>query len=218
MADPDGKLDRLLAERAEMKRGQASLKAQIKKAKVLREREGRAWLLSTFALHVVLITYALCEYKAPAAVKFLATTGRKRRWPEKPEPELQELVENLFMECEANELAELADEDDPKHPEAFAVAVRYSEEWKMAAFVEDQNVRLGLAPTTESLLHRWECTRAKYPEVFRPMDPGLVAEARARKWAQRWKVRWGAKHGAIRVRDELPLEETRTKALRERDK
>lgn len=212
MADPTRKLDCLLAEQDGMIRRQASLKAELKKAKGLCERVRRAWLLSTFAIHVVLIAYALCEYQAPAAIKFLAITGRKRRWPERSESELLELVENLFMECEVTEFAELADLEDPKDPKAFAEAVRYSEEWKMAVFVEDQNSRLGVAPTTEALLHRWACTRAKYGTTVRPMDPGLVAEAKGRKWAHRWRVRWGARHGAIRVRDEQPLEETRTKA------
>ena len=95
---------------------------------------------------------------------------------------------------------------------AFAAAVPYIEEWNMAAFVEDQNVRFGLAPSTESLLDRWRRRRAMYPEAFRPLDPGFVAEAKARKWAHRFRARWGAWHGGIRVRDELPLEETRTKA------
>ena len=95
---------------------------------------------------------------------------------------------------------------------AFAAAVPYIEEWNMAAFVEDQNVRFGLAPSTESLLDRWRRRRAMYPEAFRPLDPGFVAEAKARKWAHRFRARWGVWHGGIRVRDELPLEETRTKA------
>ena len=215
MEDPGGpgdKLERLLAERAAMKRQEAKLKAQLKKAKEVVKREERAWRLSTFMLHVVLIAYALCDYKAPAAMKFLTMTGRKRRWPEKPESELEELVEDVFMQCDTNELAGLADKDSSTDPTAFAVAVPYIEEWNMAAFVEDQNVRFGLAPSTESLLDRWRRRRAMYPEAFRPLDPGFVAEAKARKWAHRFRARWGAWHGSIRVRDELPLEETRTKA------
>ena len=152
------------------------------------------------------------DYKAPAAMKFLTMTGRKRRWPEKPESELEELVEDVFMQCDTNELAGLADKDSSTDPTAFAAAVPYIEEWNMAAFVEDQNVRFGLAPSTESLLDRWGRRRAMYPEAFRPLDPGFVAEAKARKWAHRFRARWGAWHGGIRVRDDLPLEETRTKA------
>ena len=210
--DPADKLKRLQAERVAMKRREASLKAQLKKAKEVVKREERAWRLSTCMLHVVLIIYALCEYKAPAAIKFLMVSGRKRRWPDKPGSELQEIVENMFLQCDTDELAGLTDQDNPTDPDAFATAAKYIEEWNMVAFVEDQNVRLGLAPSTESLLDRWRRRRAMYPEAFRPLDPGFVAEAKARKWAQRWRTRWGARHGGIRVRDELPLEETRAKA------
>ena len=216
MEDASGKVDRLRSERVEMKRSEASLKAQLKKAKgaakELRERAERAWRLSTFMLHVVLIAYALCEYKAPAAIKFLTNTGRKRRWPEKPESELQQLVEDAFLECDLDEFANLSSKDSPTDPEAFAAAARYSEEWAMAFFVEDQNARLGLAPSTEFLLDRWRQRRLMYPEASRPLDPGLVVESKARKWAQRWRIRWGARHGRIRVRDELPVEEARAKA------
>jgi hypothetical protein len=216
MEGVSGKMDRLRAERDEVKRREADLKAQLKeaksKAKSLRDREERAWRLSTFMLHVVLIAYALCEYKTPAAIKFLMVTGRKRRWPEKHESELQELVENAFLQCDLDELADLSDKENPTHPEAFAAAARYSEEWTMAVFVEEQNMRLGLAPSTEFLLDRWRQRRLMYPEASRPLDPGLVVESKARKWAHRWRIRWGARHGRIRVRDEVPTEEARTKA------
>ena len=82
----------------------------------------------------------------------------------------------------------------------------------MAVFVEEQNVQLGLAPSTEFLLDRWRQRRLMYPEASRPLDPGLVVESKARKWAQRWRIRWGARHGRIRVLDELPVQEAREKA------
>ena len=88
----------------------------------------------------------------------------------------------------------------------------HTEDWKMAVHVADHNVRLGIAPSTESLLHRWRDRRAAYPEACRPADLGSVSEDKARQWARRWRLRWGARHGAIRVRDELPVGEARSKA------
>ena len=212
MEGEDDKLDRLKAEARELKQKEASVKAKLKKTKELREREERKWRLSTFMKHVVLISYALCNYQAPAATKYLTITGRKRKWPDRTEAELEELVETLFLECETEEFTELADQANPKDPAAFAVAVRYSEEWQMFVFVEDQNARLGLAPSTESLLDRWRQRAATYPEESRPRDPGLVTESKARKWAFKWRGKWGAKHGAIRVLDEIPAGEARGKA------
>ena len=206
------RLAQLRAERAQMKKREKILKAELQKAKKAQEQTERAWQLSAFMVDVVLIAYALCGYKDPAAVKYLTVTGRQRRWPDRPEPELQGLVETLFLECDVDELADLTHEASPAEPEAFAVAARYSEEWGMAAFVEDSNVRLGLAPSTDSLLHRWRQQSASYPAAVRPRDPGVVSEPRARKWAQRWRERWDAWYGGIRVRDEVPVEEARTKA------
>ena len=212
MEGTDEKLDRLRSETQKLKRTEAEVKAQLKKAKAQGERERRVWQLSPFMLHVVLIAYALCDYQSPAAIKFLAATGRKRSWPEKSEADLQDVVETVFLECDTEEFTELADQANPKDPEAFKVAAQHSEEWKMAVYVANQNVQLGLAHSTDSLVHRWRHHTAAYPEVSRPADPGTMAEGKARKWAQRWRIRWGAKHAAILIRDELPVEETRSKA------
>ena len=206
------KLQRLKGEQQQLKRQEAEVKAQLKKARVQGDREKRGWQLTVFMSHVVLIAYALCDYQAPAAIQFLVGTGRKRRWPEKSEAELQDLVECLFLECDTEDFTNLADKANPKDPEAFKVAAQHTEEWKLAVHVADQNVRLGIAPSTESLLNLWKHRRAAYHEASRPSDPGSVAEDKARQWARRWRLRQGAKHGAVRVRDELTVGETRSKA------
>ena len=161
---------------------------------------------------MVLIVFSLCNYDTAAAVQYLEMAGRKRRWPERPKAELQELVENLFLECDTEEETDLANISSPKDPKAFREAVRYSEEWQLSQFVAQQNVELGIAPSTASLLDRWNLRRTMYPEAARPPDAGSVAESRGRHFALRFRKRWGAKHGTIRVRDEIPVGEMRDKA------
>ena len=87
-----------------------------------------------------------------------------------------------------------------------------SEEWQLAAYVTDQNERLGLAPSTGSLLSRWGSRRAAYPEAAGPADFGTVAGPKAKKRTQRWRARWGAKIATVRFREELPPGEARSKA------
>jgi hypothetical protein len=212
MSGAGGTLDQLKMERQELKRKAGEVRAQMKRAKRLEESAGRAWQLSVFMTHVVLIAYSLCNYATPAAVKYLASTGRRRRWPERPEAELHELVENVFLECDPDELAELASIRNPKHPEAFAEAVKYSERWELAGFVAQQNEDLGIAPSTESLLDRWNSRRAIYPEAVRPPDAGSIAEVRGRLFGCRFRKHSGVKHGALRVRDDIPVPEMRDKA------
>jgi hypothetical protein len=211
MSGADGKLDQLKMEKQELKRKEMEVRAQMKRAKRLEENAGRAWQLSVFMTHVVLIAYSLCNYSTPAAVKYLAIAGRRRRWPARPEAELHELVEHVFLECDPDELAELASIRNPKHPAAFAEAVKYSERWELAGFVAQQNEDLGLAPSTESLLDRWNSRRAKYPEAVRPPDAGSIAEVRGRLFGCRFRKQWGVKHGALRVRDDIPVPEMRGK-------
>ena len=54
--------------------------------------------------------------------------------------------------------------------------------------------------------------RQRLPEAVRPPGKGSVFEPRARMWLTRWQRRWGGKHGAIRTRDELAVQEMRDKA------
>ena len=129
MSGAAGKVDQLEMDRRELKKKEAELKAQLKKAKQVEERAERAWQLGGFLVRVVLIVFSLCNYDTPAAVQYLEMAGRKRRWPERPKAELQELVENLFLECGTEEFTDLANTSSPKDPKAFREAVRYSEEW-----------------------------------------------------------------------------------------
>ena len=54
--------------------------------------------------------------------------------------------------------------------------------------------------------------RQRLPEAVRPPGKGSVFEPRARMWLTRWRRRWGGKHGAIRTKDELPVQEMRDNA------
>ena len=86
----------------------------------------------------------------------------------------------LFTEADVERLLDMADKDNSTEPEAFKVAARYFEECEMAAFVAEQNVTLGIAPSTEFLLDRWRVRRSMYPEACRPKDVGSVAENKGR--------------------------------------
>ena len=82
----------------------------------------------------------------------------------------------------------------------------------MAVYVRDPNARLGLAPSTESLLNRCESRRAAYSGAPGPAHFGTVAEPKARMRMQRWRGRWGGKIGTVCLREELPLGESSSKA------
>ena len=76
----------------------------------------------------------------------------------------------------------------------------------------EQDVTLGIAPSTEFLLDRWRVGRSMHPEAYRPKGVGSVAENNGRMWARRWRKRVGARYAAVRVCDEVPPAEARSKA------
>ena len=161
---------------------------------------------------VVLIVFALSGHQPVPAVNFLSETGRKRRWPPREDEDLRVLVEDLFLGVDVAVLTDLCDLAQPSDPSAAAVAVRISEEWRLAQWVQQLNEQKGVAPTTEMMLARLEERRLQLPEASRPGHRGTSADGHARAWAWRLRRRWGARYGKVRSREDMPLEEMQAKA------
>ena len=190
---------------------QAERQREKDRRKAEKKKAAKAWALAGGLAHIVLIIYVLCGYRAEAAVHYLADLGRKRRWPAKEDEELEVMVENVFLAVNVDDLVALCDLRDPKDLGAAKVAVRVSEEWRLVQWVERLNFERGVAPSTEMVLARWAERREELPLMCRPPDLGVAAEARSRAWAMRWRRRWGGRHGRIRVREDLSIEEMRAK-------
>lgn len=184
------------------------------KSKDAKKREASAWRLSTSMHHTVLIIYFLAGNDAEPAVKFLTVSGRKRRWPLQEEDALQVMVEELFSQADADYLARLANLEDPLDAVAMKDALAYVEEWRLFSWAQKLNSDLGVAPSTDCVLRRFEENRMQVPEEVRRRAVGSVAENRARQWARRWRRRWGGRHGSIKAREVVPLPEMLDKAYR----
>jgi hypothetical protein len=182
-------------------------KREKQKGRDTKKSEASAWRLSTALLHTLLIIYSLAGYTAEPAVKFLAVSGRKRRWPFRSDDALQVMVEDQFLQVDADHLACLTDLDDPVDAAAMRQALSYVEQWRLFAWVERLNSELGVAPSTDFVLRRLEENRMHVPEDVRPRAVGSVADGRARQWARRFRRRWGGRHGSIKVREVVPLPE-----------
>ena len=203
--------------RRDLEDAQSEIDRALKQARQQQknEQKGRAnaWQLSSLLLHTALIIYSLSGYNAHPAAKYLLTSGRKRHWPQKSEEELEEMVEGLFMKCDVDELADFADTQNPKDMRAMRAALPYVEQWRLVTWTSQANVQQGVAPSTESVLQQYEAQRQQLPEAVRPPGVGVPAQTSARVWAAAWRRRWGGKHGRIRVREQIPVEELRSKAL-----
>ena len=188
------------------------INAERQKAKDERKRKAKAWRLTDWLTHVVLIVYMLSGREPEPAVQFLAEIGRKRRWPQKEDEELKVMVEDLFLGVDLVVLTDLCNLAQPSDPSAAEVAVRVTEEWRLVQWVQRLNDHKGVAPTTEMVLARLEEHRLQVPEASRPGHRGTSADGHARAWARRWRMRWGARYGKIRSREEMPLHEMQAKA------
>ena len=203
--------ERLAAVQAALQSTKQQLKAERQKAKDERKRQAKTWLLAGWVAHVALIVFMLSGQHVDPAVKFLGDYGRRRQWPSKEDQELKAMVEDLFLAVDLDVLTGLCDLANPTDPAAAKEAVRISEEWRLAQWVERLNVQKGVAPSTDMVLAQLDAHRAELPEAVRPPWRGAAAEGWARAWAYRWRRRWGARHGKLRAREDMSQEEMRAK-------
>ena len=197
----------LLETRQEMRRARQRQKAANK-------AKESAWRLPASVQHTVLIVFVLADYTKEPALQFLKASARRRRWPEKSDEDLDNLVDELFLEADVHEVAALTDEDNPSDAPAMQVAAEYLQQWRLVAWTRQLNVQKGVAPSTDALLQKAEENRDKTPAAARPSGKGTSAEARARMWARRLRLRWAGRLGRIRVREDLTVQQMREKAFR----
>ena len=206
----------------------SAVKAQLRAAQQEEKRLARHWLLtganeagddavSVDALpmmaKVALILYDRAGYQPDAAAAYLAREAAKRKWEPKPEAAVKQLVSEVFLKANLEDYLSLCDAQGSSDAVAMQAALEFWIEWSLASWVKDANERLGVAPSTEAVLEKAEQMRLQETLEHRPASKGTAAGAKARSWCFRWRRRWGAHHGALRARDDVTVEEMRSKAL-----
>ena len=206
-------MEALLGKKAALRAALAEVAAEKKKVKKAQKRAATVWVLTPFLKDVALIIYVLAGYTAEPAARYLAMEARKRSWPDMSEDAVRREAEDVFLACDdMAQLVALTSLGDPSNPEATKVAVKVVEEWRLAQWVLRLNEQQGVAPSIAQVLERAEEAFSHLPEAVRPPFSGTVAEASARMRACRWRRSWGGRHGRIRVREDVPLEERRATA------
>ena len=212
-ADADGSVrGQLAAVHTALQATKRQLKRERQRVKDQRKKDAKKWRLTGRLARVVLIVFMLAGQQVDPAVHFLAGIGRQRKWPPKEDEELKTMVEDLFLAVDVDVLAGLCDLANPADPAAAKAAVRISEEWRLMQWVKRLNEEQGVAPSTGMLLDRLEARRWDLPEAVRPPWRGDAGEAWARVSACRLRRRWGARHGKLRARPDMSLDEMRAKA------
>lgn len=214
---PGNAMETLMEQKRELDAQLKTNRAELKKTKERERAEliasRRLWQLTPALERRALVLFVLANYDASPAVQYLAKAAKKRRWPAKSDGELREVVEAAFIASDPEEVAGLADTETPTDPEVMKDALVLLQEWRLSSWVEGVNRERGVAPSTDRVLHRLEEQRLALPEGVRPGARGGSASGPARAWATRWRRRWGGRFGNLRAREDVPLEELRSKVL-----
>ena len=203
--------------RARLQEQRAALKAvnrHINGARRARARQARAaakaWQLTEHMRRVVLIAQHYALVLEPSVV-YLKQQGRQRGWPVQSDEDLANMVGDMVLAADVTELGALISMEVPLDGAALKDAMKAVEEWRLAAWVQEQN-RKGVTPSTRAVLEQFERRRGGLPEAAQPSSMGVCSDAGARKRASRWRRSWGGRLAALPVRDVIPVAEMREKA------
>lgn len=193
----------------------ASVRKQLcdakRKARAEEERTTSFWKLAEPITRVVLIIYVLADCSLEPAVKHLVLVAKRKGWPPRPDDEIGELVHDAFLATSDNDIEAMGDLVAPSNVALTRAAVRIVEEWRVVVWVRRQNAR-GVAPSSRTLVQRYEERRVMIPAAVRPPSAISRSDPVGEVWAFRLRKRWAGRHGRIRVRETIPLEDMRAKA------
>jgi hypothetical protein len=212
-----GRAQGLKQQRLDMRAELASLGRDTKRAKrqaaSTTAAASRAWVLKESVLRVVLIVQTLANGVVDPAVAFLMRKGRECHWPERSKEEIEDLVYATYASADVDAMAAMIDASAPTDAAALSIAVDCVEQWRVVLWAKAQN-RIGVAPGTGAVLDELERRAARHPADVRPPPWGSSSSPTSRKRLSRWRRRWGGRLSKIRVREEIPLADMRSKAVR----
>ena len=214
--EPSGRREELIQERATVDAELRDIRRRLQNAQhqaaAAERKRKRQWQLPEDLKRVLVILYHKGHPDPRAATSFLAGAASKRNWEERPEGDMRQVAQDTYLEISVEDLVSLCDADRPSDPKAMRTALRHWGEWRLALWVQDTNQVKGVAPSTQAVLDQLERRYRELPDGLRPRARGMANEARERMFALRLRRRWGMRHGSIRAREDISVEEMRAKA------
>ena len=164
---------------------------------------------------VVLLIYFLSDYDSTPACEFLRRYFMQRYGESLEEAKINTLIEDLFLQCDEQALAAAADRAEPTNPEALRKAESFLVDYGLHRYVRQQNLRKGVAPTTQMVLERKHFAEHRHDgAILQPMSHH-AGHANGRSWAFRWRARWQVQVKALRAMEDISLADRRAKAQNE---
>ena len=125
-------MEELRAAEAAIKAAAAENRGALQRAKRARAADAKKWVVDGPMRRAVLAFFGLAHCNAEPAVEYLERCACERVWPAKPYKDMEHTVEDLFLNADLDEVAALANLENPADADALAMAVGYVEiEWKV---------------------------------------------------------------------------------------
>ena len=195
----------------------ASIRAEERTLHARARAEARWWVLSDTMRHVCLILFDLAEYDAEPAVVYLRGVAAQRDWPTRDNDDLRGMVHDLFLEATATPeglqcYAALTDTSNPTELGAMQQATNRIVEWRAVVWTRSVNTRVGLGPSSSSLLDRCEAARVELAGPAQPRRRGGQLDGTNRRFVHRIRERYRGRYGKFKVRERIPRSEMRAKS------
>ena len=188
---------------------------------------------SAFLHATLLLIFYLSGWNTDLAVIYWQKRREGEHRPPLPQEVLRTKFEDLFLQCDVNDLAELADPSGTpafllNHPGAQGVkaarllksrqycraqAESFLRKMRLRQWVSQANSARGVAPSTTLLVERYNRDLVQFSGSEHLLQLRSPATDRyARLWAHRWRRFVHGRWSKLRVQDYIDLEEKRDKA------
>ena len=206
------RLQALYAERQAINSQLAALRVRRTTVPKTCPNNPRQWQLPGDVTKTLMLCYILSDYSLEPAVKYLGYYASRHKWSPKCHDELTVLVEHVFLNADMSLLSDLADRASTQHDAAATLASQFVEQWRIVQWATELNTECGVAPSSESVILKWNEAVRSLGENRRPKLVGCMADGSARMWAYRWRARWGAQFGNLPTREDIGTQELLSRA------
>ena len=179
-----------------------------------KKRQEAAVVLPKCLRVVLLLLYVFGGYRPDFAQSYWNLQRSRKKLRALAQEESKCRIENIFLECDLEELDRLSDPNRARSTTALRRASYWFNKMKLAEWVRMCNLQQGLAPCSRLVVCKWNALRRSTPFLWKiddHLDPSVNAGSRVLLW--RWRRAVRGRWKPIRVLEYVPLEVKRNKAL-----
>ena len=199
---PRAALEDLLAQRSTLNSRLTSLQHAAARVQRRQRRVAKAEAATAIQKRVCVCLYLLNKCESGCARDYLKKCGIADI-----EVAMDEVVK-MFVAMDDLEADSVLAHTSPAFSNAWATAEQYFAEWKLAAWVQKQNLSKGLAPSRSAL------ARQMSEESKGDVSEKHVSRASSTQWWRRWRRRWNMRLSSLPVGDPISDNAIREKAAK----